>query len=88
MYSAKDFLLDQGELLSRGELSLAGEAGEARQVIDIALGPAHPVRGVDVPPAARAARAVPPEIIKFAEDIFIFDVAAGVPSQGSSANAT
>lgn len=27
-----------------------------------------------------------PEIIKFAEDIFIFDVAAGVPSEGRSAN--
>lgn len=28
-----------------------------------------------------------PEIIQFAEDVFVFDVAAGVPSQRGSANA-
>lgn len=55
---AEHLLLHQSELLPGGQLSLAGEAGEAGQVIDVALGPADPVCGVDVPAAARAPGAV------------------------------
>lgn len=60
MDSAKDFLLDQSKLLSSGELSLAGEAREAGQVVHVPFSPPHPVGGVDVPPAAGAAGAVAP----------------------------
>lgn len=60
MHPAEHLLLHQRELLASGQLSLAGEAGKARQVVHIALGPAHPVRGVDVAAAARTAGAVPP----------------------------
>lgn len=56
--SAEHLLLHQGELLPGRQLPLAGEAGEAGQVIDVALGPAHPVCGVDVSAAARAPGAV------------------------------
>lgn len=60
MHPAEHLLLHQRELLASGQLSLAGEAGETRQVVHVALGPAHPVRGVDVAAAARTAGAVPP----------------------------
>lgn len=60
MNPAEHLLLHQSELLAGGQLPLAGEAGEAGQVIDVALGPADPVRGVDVPAAARTPGAVPP----------------------------
>lgn len=56
---AEHLLLHQSELLPGGQLPLAGEAGEAGQVIHVALRPADPVRGVDVPAAARAPGAVP-----------------------------
>lgn len=56
---AEHLPLHQSELLPGGELPLAGEAGEAGQVIDAALGPADPVRGVDVSAATRAPGAVP-----------------------------
>lgn len=60
VHPAEHLLLHQGELLPGGQLPLAGEAGEAGQVVHVALGPADPVRGVDVAAAARAPRAVPP----------------------------
>lgn len=60
MHPAEHLLLHQRELLPGGQLPLAGEAGEARQVVHVALGPAHPVGGVDVAAAARAAGAVAP----------------------------
>lgn len=60
MNPAKHFSLHQGELLPGGQLPLAGEAGEAGQMIDVALRPADPVCGVDVPSAARAPSAVSP----------------------------
>lgn len=59
MHSAQYFLLYQSKFLSSGKLSFAGETGKARQVIDIPLGPPHPVSRVDVPSTARAASAVP-----------------------------
>lgn len=60
MYSAQDFLLDQSKLLSCRKLPLTGEAGEARQVVDVAFSPADPVSSMDVPPAAGAAGPIPP----------------------------
>lgn len=51
---AQDLLLHQAELLSRGQLPLTGEAGEARQVVSVAPGAPHPVAGVYLPPAAGA----------------------------------
>lgn len=60
MHPAEHLLLHQRELLAGGQLSLTGEAGEARQVVHVALGPAHPVCGVDVAAAACTAGAVPP----------------------------
>lgn len=41
--------LNQGKFLPRGELALAGEAGEAGQVVGVALCSPHPVFGVHVP---------------------------------------
>lgn len=55
---AEHLLLHQRELLPGGQLPLAGEAGEAGQVIHVALRPADPVCGVDVPAAARTPGAV------------------------------
>lgn len=60
MYSTKDFLFNQSKLLSSRKLSFAGEAGETRQVVHISLSPSDPVCGMNVPPTAGAARAVPP----------------------------
>lgn len=80
MYSTKDFLFDQSKFLSSRKLSFAGEAGKTRQVIYISFSPPDPVSRMNVPPTAGTAGAIPPEIIKFAEDIFIFDVTAGMPS--------
>lgn len=60
MYSTEDFLFNQSELLSCRKLPFAGEAGKARQVVDVSFRPPDPVGGVDVPPAARAAGAVSP----------------------------
>lgn len=59
MHSAQDFLFHQSKLLSRGKLPFARKAGKARQVIDIALGPPHPVSRMDVPPTTRAASSIP-----------------------------
>lgn len=58
MDPAEHLLLHQSELLPGGQLPLAGEAGEAGQVVHVALRPADPVCGVDVPAAARAPGAV------------------------------
>lgn len=49
--AAQHLLLHQAELLARGKLPLAGEAGEAGQVVGVAARPPHPVAGVDLPPA-------------------------------------
>ena len=54
---AEHLLLHQSELLPGGQLPLAGEAG---QVVDAHLRPADPVRGVDVPAAARTPGTVSP----------------------------
>lgn len=51
---AQHLLLHQAELLARGELPLAGEAGEAGQVVGIAARSPHPITGVDLPAAAGA----------------------------------
>lgn len=58
MNPAEHLLLHQSELLPGGQLPLAGEAGEAGQVVNVALRPADPVCGVDVPAAARTPGAV------------------------------
>lgn len=58
MDPAEHLLLYQSELLPGGQLPLAGEAGEAGQVVHVAFRPADPVCGVDVPAAARAPSAV------------------------------
>lgn len=58
MDPAEHLLLHQGELFPGGQLPLAGEAGEAGQVVNVALRPADPVCGVDVPAAARTPGAV------------------------------
>lgn len=57
---AEHLLLHQSELLPGGQLPLAGEAGKAGQMIHVALRPADPVRGVNVPVATRTPGAVPP----------------------------
>lgn len=41
--------LHQAELLSSGQLPLAGETGETGQVVDAAPRPAHPVTGIHLP---------------------------------------
>lgn len=64
MHSTKDFLFNQRELLPSGKLPFAGEAGKARQVVDVSFRPPDPVGRVDVPPAAGAAGAVPPATTK------------------------
>lgn len=65
VYPTQDLILDQGKLLSRGQLPLAGEAGEAGQVVDVALGSPHPVCGVDAAATARAPGPVPPVLRRF-----------------------
>lgn len=52
MDPTEDLLFDQAELFTRGELPLAGEAGEACQVVRVAPCPAHPVTGVNLSPTA------------------------------------
>lgn len=68
---AEDLLLHQRKLFPGGQLPLAGEAGEAGQVIHVALRPADPVCGVDVPSAARTPGAVSSagDQVRHAEDI-------------------
>lgn len=51
---AQDLLLHQAELLSRGQLPLAGVARETGQVVRVSPRAAHPVAGVYLPPAAGA----------------------------------
>lgn len=51
---AQDLLLHQAKLFSRGQLPLARVAREARQMVGVAPGAAHPVAGVDLPAAAGA----------------------------------
>lgn len=51
---AQHLLLHQTELLAGGELPLAGEAGEAGEVVGVAPRSPHPVAGVDLPAAAGA----------------------------------
>lgn len=46
--SAQHLLLNQAKFLARGQLALAGEAGEAGQMVGVAAGPPHPVAGVDL----------------------------------------
>ena len=58
VHPAQHLLLHQGEFLPGGQLPLAGEAGEAGQVVHVALRPAHPVGGVDVAAAAGAPRPI------------------------------
>lgn len=64
MHSTEDFLFNQRKLLPSGKLPFAGEAGKARQVVDVSFRPPDPVGRVDVPPAAGAAGAVPPATTK------------------------
>lgn len=59
MDPAEHLLFHQAKLLARGELPLAGVAGEAGQVVGIALGASHPVAGVDLPSAAGTLGAEP-----------------------------
>ena len=58
MDTAKDLLLDQRKLLSRGQLPLTGKTGEARKVIHVPLSPTDPVCGVNVAAAAGAPGAI------------------------------
>ena len=51
--------LHQAELLPGGQLPLAGETGEAGQVVHAAPGPPHPVAGVHLPAALGALGAKP-----------------------------
>lgn len=51
--------LHQAELLPRGQLPLAGETGEAGQVVHAAPRPPHPVTGVHLPAALGALGAEP-----------------------------
>ena len=44
MRPAEDAALVEGELLAGAELAAARVAGEARQVVDVLAGPAHPIR--------------------------------------------
>lgn len=46
--ATQHLLLDQAKLLSRRQLALAGETGEAGQMIGVAASPPHPVAGVDL----------------------------------------
>lgn len=54
MDAAKHLLLNQAEFLSGGQLALAGEAGEAGQVVGVAASPPHPVTGIDLSAATGA----------------------------------
>lgn len=49
MAAAEHPALHQAELLSSGQLPLAGETGKTGQVVDAAPSPAHPVAGVHLP---------------------------------------
>lgn len=46
--SAQHLLLNQAKFLTRGQLALAREAGEAGQMVGVAASPPHPVAGVDL----------------------------------------
>lgn len=81
MSATEDPVLQQPALLSCGQLPLAGRAGEAGQVERDASSSSHPVAGVNVAAAASAARPILPEVVKFAENLFVFDVAAHMTSQ-------
>ena len=48
MDAAKHLLLNQAEFFPGGQLTLAGEAGEAGQVVGVAARPPHPVTGIDL----------------------------------------
>lgn len=56
---AQDLLLHQAELLSRGQLPLAGVARKTSQVVCVSPRTAHPVAGVYLPPAAGTLRTKP-----------------------------
>lgn len=60
MHSTHHFLTHQSKLLARGQLPLAREAGETRQVVNVSLCPAHPVSGANGLPTTRAQRPIPP----------------------------
>lgn len=51
---AQNLLLHQAELFPRGQLPLARVARKARQMVGVPPGAAHPVAGVNLPPAAGA----------------------------------
>lgn len=51
--------LHQAELLSSGQLPLAGETGETGQMVHAAPSPAHPVAGVHLPATLGALGAKP-----------------------------
>jgi len=45
--------VQEGELLTRGQLARAGVAGETRQVVDSVFGPSHPIARAHAAPAFR-----------------------------------
>jgi len=57
--AAEHSALHLAELLPGGQLPLAGEAGEAGQVVHAAPGPPHPVAGVHLPATLGALSAEP-----------------------------
>lgn len=60
VHATKNPLIHQGELFSRGQLSLAGEASETSQVVGVPLCSADPVIWMDVPATVSATRSIFP----------------------------
>ena len=75
---AEDPVVGDAELLARGELPLAGVAGEAGEVVDLLLGFAHPVGGGDHAAALEALGAEHLGVVDLAVEAVLAQEAAGV----------
>ena len=75
---AEDPVVGDAEFLPRGELSLAGVAGEAGEVVDLLLGLAHPVGGGDHAAALEALGAEHLGVVDLAVEAVLAQEAAGV----------
>lgn len=92
MDAAEHLLLNQAELLTGGQLALAGEASKAGQVVGIAARPPHPVTGVDLAAApsalgsksAAGQKGTRTRTIKFRSGVFLLLYRSGHTLPGDS----
>lgn len=90
MDAAKHLLLNQAEFLPGGQLALAGEAGEAGQVVGVTARPPHPVAGIDLSAApgalgsksAAGQKGTRTGIVKFRKPPFLHSIAQGACCSG------